>query len=279
MRITFRQLVTICLTILAIGGLYIQLTQDTAIWATIGSLIFVVYAILNTWLEIKTYIGRISRKSSIKDWLFIASLIPLLVLFGFVIHRLVELVSGEILFKVISLPVAVLILWITLKKHTFIWRRISEMLITLLLVTGISIDVSKGISNKIQDILLIPALAFGLFALGSVVYNMTQMKRLKRKELHDQIANQLEKALKVPYNRGKGPDFKKGGVVVEVEATPATFSEGITQVRAYKGKRYLSTDNSYIDALVKRTKHTKVGVMKPNGTIIKPATPARSTKK
>lgn len=95
---------------------------------------------------------------------------------------------------------------------------------------------------------------------------------------HEQIAKQLEKTLKTPYNRGKGPDFKKRGVVVEVEPTPATFTNGIRQLRPYKGRRYLATDNSYIDDAMKRTKKTKLGVMKPNGTIVKPATPARRKK-
>lgn len=95
---------------------------------------------------------------------------------------------------------------------------------------------------------------------------------------HEQIAKQLEKALKIPYNRGEGPDFKKGGKIIEVEPTPKTFTDGIGQVRNFKGLRYLATDNSYVDELVQRTEDTKIGVMKPNGTIIKPATPARRKK-
>jgi len=95
---------------------------------------------------------------------------------------------------------------------------------------------------------------------------------------HEQIAKQLEKALKIPYNPSKGPDFKKGGKVIEVEPTPQTFTDGIRQVRNYKGLRYLSTDDSSINELVQRTENTKVGVMKPNGTIVKPATPARRKK-
>jgi len=96
---------------------------------------------------------------------------------------------------------------------------------------------------------------------------------------HDQIAKKLEKALGIPYNRGKGPDFKKKGIVVEVEPTPKTFTDGIRQLRPYKGLRYLAPDNSYIDDAVQRTKNTKLGVVKPDGTIVKPATPARHKKK
>lgn len=95
---------------------------------------------------------------------------------------------------------------------------------------------------------------------------------------HEQIAKQLEKALNIPYNRSEGPDFKKGGKVIEVEPTPETFTHGIGQVRSFKGLRYLATDNNYIDELVQRTKDTKIGVMKSNGTIVKPATPARRKK-
>ena len=95
---------------------------------------------------------------------------------------------------------------------------------------------------------------------------------------HEQIAKQLEKVLKIPYNPGKGPDFKKGGKVIEVEPTPETFTDGIRQVRNFKGLRYLATDNSHMNKLVQRVKDTKVGAMKPNGTIVKPATPARRKK-
>ena len=95
---------------------------------------------------------------------------------------------------------------------------------------------------------------------------------------HEQITKELEKTLKIPYNRGKGPDFKKRGTVVEVEATPETFTDGIRQIRNYKGLRYLATDDSHINELVQRVKNTKVGAMKPNGTVVKPATPARRKK-
>ena len=96
---------------------------------------------------------------------------------------------------------------------------------------------------------------------------------------HDQIAEELAKALKTIYNRGKGVDIKKRGIAAEVEPTPETFTDGIRQLRPYKGRRYLVTDPSYIDEAVQRVKTTKIGVRKPNGTIIKPATPARRKKR
>lgn len=95
---------------------------------------------------------------------------------------------------------------------------------------------------------------------------------------HDQIADQFEDATKTPYNRGKGADFKGKGFVAEVEPTPETFTDGIVQLKNYGGRRYLVTDNSYIRGAVERTKDTKIGVRKPNGTIVKPATPARRKK-
>ncbi len=96
---------------------------------------------------------------------------------------------------------------------------------------------------------------------------------------HDQIAEELAKALGTTYNRGKGVDIKKRGIVAEVEATPKTFTDGIRQLRPYKGRRYLVPDTSYTDEAVQRVKNTKIGVMKPNSTIVKPATPARRKKK
>lgn len=95
---------------------------------------------------------------------------------------------------------------------------------------------------------------------------------------HDTIAKQLEKELKIPYNPSKGPDFKKGGKIIEVEPTPQTFTDGIRQVKNYKGLRYLATDDTYMNQLVQRIKGTKLGAMKPNGTIVKPAIPARRKK-
>ena len=96
---------------------------------------------------------------------------------------------------------------------------------------------------------------------------------------HDQIAEELAKALKTTYNRGKGVDIKKRGIAAEVEPTPEIFTDGIRQLRPYKGRRYLVTDNSYTEKAIQRVKNTKIGVMKPNSTIVKPATPARRKKK
>ncbi len=96
---------------------------------------------------------------------------------------------------------------------------------------------------------------------------------------HDKIAEELAKALETTYNRGKGVDIKKRGIVAEVEPTPETFTDGIRQLRPYKGRRYLVTDPSYTEEAVKRVKNTKIGIMKPNSTIVKPATPARRKKK
>ena len=95
---------------------------------------------------------------------------------------------------------------------------------------------------------------------------------------HDQIAEELAKALKTTYNRSKGVDIKKRGIAAEVEPTPQTFTDGIRQLRPYKGRRYLVTDPTYTNEAAQRVKNTKIGVMKPNGTIIKPATLARRKK-
>jgi hypothetical protein len=95
---------------------------------------------------------------------------------------------------------------------------------------------------------------------------------------HDKLAEELEKALGIPYNRGEGVDFKGKGMAAEVEPTPETFTGGIKQLRPYKGGRYLVTDLKYIDEAVERVKGTKIGVRKPDGTIVKPATPARRKK-
>jgi len=95
---------------------------------------------------------------------------------------------------------------------------------------------------------------------------------------HDELAEELAKSLGTNYNRGKGVDIKKKGIAAEVEPSPETFTDGIRQLRPYKGRRYLVTDNSFTKEATQRVKNTKIGVMKPNGSIVKPATPVKRKK-
>jgi len=89
-----KHFLNIALWLLAIVYLWITLTKDVPTWGVIAMLLGVMYGIISTWLEIKNYIGGISRKSNIKERLFFSSLFILLVLLGFVVHRMVEIFSG-----------------------------------------------------------------------------------------------------------------------------------------------------------------------------------------
>jgi hypothetical protein len=74
-------------------------------------------------------------------------------------------------FGIVYIFIAILLLYIGLKKETAKWKIIGELLAILVLVVGISIELSKERIN----IFLILALTFALAALGTVVYRMVKV--------------------------------------------------------------------------------------------------------
>lgn len=83
--------------------------------------------------------------------------------------------ARDIIFSAVAIPVAIVIVWITVTKHVPTWSTIAMLLTALLLVASRSVEISKGISFKIVDILHVLSLVSALFALGYVVHRMVKI--------------------------------------------------------------------------------------------------------
>lgn len=91
---------------------------------------------------------------------------------------------------------------------------------------------------------------------------------------HDDAANRIARKKGVEYNRGQGPDVITPGQVIEVE-TAETIGDGFRQLRGFKRPVYIAgADDAATRAAVEAAKGTTVGVMDPQGNIVK-----RSTRK
>lgn len=89
---------------------------------------------------------------------------------------------------------------------------------------------------------------------------------------HKTTANRIADSLGTEYNSGKGVDIKAPGCTVEVE-TPETVSDGVGQLRGHRGDVYIAgTNQKAVDAALKRTDGTTIGVMNKDGNVIKPST-------
>ena len=75
---------------------------------------------------------------------------------------------------VITIPLAIFIVWINLKKDVPKWNVIAMLLSTLLLIAYVSREIGEGI-NRTVDILIIPSLVFALAALSIVVHRMARI--------------------------------------------------------------------------------------------------------
>lgn len=89
---------------------------------------------------------------------------------------------------------------------------------------------------------------------------------------HKTTANRIAESLGTEYNSGKGVDVKAPGITVEVE-TPNTVSDGVKQLHGHHGEVYIAgTNQEAVDAAVKRTEGTTIGVMDKQGNVVKPST-------
>lgn len=89
---------------------------------------------------------------------------------------------------------------------------------------------------------------------------------------HKTTANRIAESLGTEYNSGKGADVKVPGTTVEVE-TSGTVSSGVKQLQGHRGDVYIAgTDKQAVDAAVKRTEGTTIGVMDKQGNVVKPST-------
>ena len=89
---------------------------------------------------------------------------------------------------------------------------------------------------------------------------------------HDKTATKLARKEGVPYNRGKGPDVIGNRRAIEVE-TAETARDGIRQLQGFRKPVYIAGANAEAtEAAVKATRGTTVGVMNPQGKVVKPST-------
>ena len=89
---------------------------------------------------------------------------------------------------------------------------------------------------------------------------------------HDKVAKRLAKKKGVKYNQGKGPDIISDRCVIEVE-TANTVRDGLRQLQGYTKPAYIAgVDEQAKQAALEATKGKTVGVMDPQGNIVKCST-------
>ena len=92
---------------------------------------------------------------------------------------------------------------------------------------------------------------------------------------HDQTASRLARKEGVQYNRGQGPDVVSPRRAIEVETT-ATAGDGLRQLRGFRKPVYIAgVDPEATKAALEATRETTVGVMDPQGNIVKRSTRRR----
>ena len=92
---------------------------------------------------------------------------------------------------------------------------------------------------------------------------------------HDKTAARLAEKNGVDYNRGQGPDVNSRSRAIEVE-TADTVRDGLRQLRGFKRPVYIAgADSEATKAALDAAKGTTVGVMDPQGNILKRSTRRR----
>ena len=91
-------------------------------------------------------------------------------------------------------------------------------------------------------------------------------------KIHDIVANRIAKKLKVFYNTGRGPDLVEYPRVVEV-VLANEIEEGLRKINDFAGPTYLAGATQLaVERAKKATRGTSIGVMDPNGRILKRST-------
>ena len=88
---------------------------------------------------------------------------------------------------------------------------------------------------------------------------------------HDRIAKEIAEKKGTEYHSDKGVDIRTHSQVIEVEVDPATFKEGVRQLRGSSKARYLAVPNELVGEAIEYTGGTGVGVMNEHGKIKKRA--------
>lgn len=86
---------------------------------------------------------------------------------------------------------------------------------------------------------------------------------------HDRVARQIAKKEGVKYNLGQGADVQSPRRAIEIE-TANTVSDASRQLQGYQKPVYVAgVDNRAVKIALKRYENTTIGVMRPNGKIVK----------
>ena len=86
---------------------------------------------------------------------------------------------------------------------------------------------------------------------------------------HDETANRIARKRHASYNRGQGPDVLTPGAAIEVE-TRNTVADAARQLRGFRKPVYVAgADQAATDAALERYADSTIGVMDPNGKIVK----------
>jgi hypothetical protein len=64
---------------------------------------------------------------------------------------------------------------------------------------------------------------------------------------HDRIAKEIAEKKGTEYHSDKGVDIRTPSQVIEVEVDPATFKEGVRQLRGSSKARYLAVPNEHVE--------------------------------
>ena len=92
---------------------------------------------------------------------------------------------------------------------------------------------------------------------------------------HDNTAKRLARKERVEYNQGQGPDVNAPGRAIEVETTN-TVRDGMRQLQGFRKPVYIAgASTKATEAALEVTQGTTVGVMDPNGKIVKRSTRRR----
>ena len=92
---------------------------------------------------------------------------------------------------------------------------------------------------------------------------------------HDRTAARIARSEGVPYNRGQGPDVNAGRRAIEVE-TADTVRDGLRQLQGFRKPVYIAgADAEATEAALQATDGTTVGVMNPQGKIVRSSTRSR----
>ena len=86
---------------------------------------------------------------------------------------------------------------------------------------------------------------------------------------HDIASKRIATKLGTDYNKGAGPDINTPTKAVEVE-TEKTVEDGLRQLQGFKKSVYIAGSNQEaVNAALKATKGTTVGVMDAQRNIVK----------